>query len=401
MQHTKQMAITAILFALAATGYPHSREKVIHKDKDIQVVLDKAEIQLKLLKSVSYTYHIELLYKEEHYHNQLSILSYINFDGHNNIPACRFQMKGNSFFSCFNGADYFSLNETDKTIDIHKQPDSALFERQTALNSSFVTLRNFLPVLKQNGSIKKSISDTVINQQEYYAVKFELYDQYLGYLGKLEKFADEYTGNKTKPYVLMISKKTFLPFKFITKFKDREEDFIAVSFLDINTDPAPPNDSSWLYTTYTNEYSPLTPGKPLIAVGAVPDNWRLPLYTNVKTDSTTLYDYRGKIVMLDFWIKSCGPCLASFPYLNELQEKFGTDKLQILSINAEDGIEDIAFFYNKHTPLYKMLFEGKELAENYGVPAYPTVIILDKTGKIVYSNGLDRHAIENIIRQNL
>ncbi|MBX3256613.1 MAG: TlpA family protein disulfide reductase [Chitinophagaceae bacterium] len=401
MMPIKQVLIVIMLPVFAKAGSLNVSGKSIDKYEDVNTVLDKVSATLQSLKAVSYTYHIELMYKEENYHNRLSILSYVDFNERDNIPACRFQMKDNGFFSCFNGTDYFALNENDRTIDINKQPDSSLFERQTALNNSFITLRNFLPVLKRSDSIKKSISDTVIQQKEYYVIKLELYNHYIGYLGGLKKFGHEYKGDKSKPYTLIIDKGTFLPYSFITKFNDRKNDFIAVTFSDINTDPVPPNDSSWLYTTYTNGYKMPDAVIPLITTGTVPANWILPVYTSKKTDSTSLYGYRGKLVMLDFWIKSCGPCLASFPYLNELQERFGTDKFQILSINTEDGIEDIAFFYNKHKPLYKMLFKGKMLAENYGVQAYPTVIILDKTGKIIYSNGLDRHTIENIIEQNL
>jgi thiol-disulfide isomerase/thioredoxin len=106
--------------------------------------------------------------------------------------------------------------------------------------------------------------------------------------------------------------------------------------------------------------------------------------------------------MLDFWIRTCGPCLASFPHLNELQQKFGNNSFELLSINTEDKKENIAFFYNKFKPRYKMLFGAETLAEEYGIPAYPAIIILDKSGKIIYTAmGFDQQAIEKVIKANL
>jgi thioredoxin-related protein len=93
--------------------------------------------------------------------------------------------------------------------------------------------------------------------------------------------------------------------------------------------------------------------------------------------------------------------MESWPHLQALQKKYGTS-LQLLSINAEDSRKDVAFFFTREHPAYQMLYNGKALAEQLGVPAYPTLIIVDSTGKVLYSRtGFDQEAIERIIRKKL
>jgi thiol-disulfide isomerase/thioredoxin len=243
--------------------------------------------------------------------------------------------------------------------------------------------------------------DTAIANKNFYLLKFELYNQYLGNLGSISDFTAEYTGSKNKPYEIIIDKKTLLPYQYITKFKDYKEDFIAASFTGITINPKAPGKLSWFYSTYTKAYKAPKPKKLLVNRGVQLADWQLPSYSLQKIDSVSLYQYKGKIVMLDFWIKSCGPCLAAFPHLNELQLKFGTDKFQLLSINTKDTKEDIAFFYKKHKPVYKMLFEGNQIAEQYGVSAFPTVIIIDKAGKIIYAGSYNKVVTEELIKKNL
>ena len=47
-----------------------------------------------------------------------------------------------------------------------------------------------------------------------------------------------------------------------------------------------------------------------------------------------LADYRGKVVYLDFWASWCGPCRQSFPWMNEIQEKYGKEGLAVIGVNV-------------------------------------------------------------------
>jgi len=391
----------SILF-LSVFGSGNSYGQLKYNNKETKQILSRISEKLSNLQSVSYKYNREIFYKDENYHVSSSWNIYIDFTVKNNNAGYRFQSDDDKFFACYNGVQYFGLQKINKTIDIKQKPGKDLFESLSPLYNSIISLRNIIPLLLNDNSIKKSITDTTINNTDFYFIQVELYNHYFTNLGSIDKFTSEYTGDRNKPYEILIDKTTILPYKYITKFKDRSTDFITATFTDINTNPEAPGELSWFYSTYSNEYSLPAPKKDIIATGIVPENWVLPSYDPLLDDSVSLYQYRGKIVMLDFWIKSCGPCIASFPHLNELQQKFGKDKFQLLSINTEDTKEDIAFFYKKHKPVYKMLFKADRFVDEYGIYAFPSIILLNKSGKIIYAGGgFDQAAIEKIIKDNL
>ena len=186
-------------------------------------------------------------------------------------------------------------------------------------------------------------------------------------------------------YKIIIGKDNYLPLIILQK-NDLNDDFIRTSFSNIESNPDPPSEMTWYYSTYTNDYKPaadiIVPQ--LISIGSSSPDWKLKIYNQNKMIS--LDDLKGEVILLDFWIKNCGPCILSVPYLNKLQDRFGSRGFRIISINSYDSNEDISLFYNKHRIKYPVLLNGKNVAEKYGVDAFPTFFIIDKAGRIIYSH---------------
>ncbi len=377
--------------------------QVKYGKEEVGGILTRVSEKLNSIQTVSYEYNRNTFYSGENYRHSFSTHVYIDFTASNNNAGYRFQTANKKDFSCYNGVQYFSLQRDKRIIDIQQKPDAELFESLSALYNSYISLRNILPLIIRDNSIRKNITDTTIDNKDFYLLQVNLNNHYFTNLGGKAAFTPEYIGDKNKPYEIIMDKTSMLPYQYISKFKDKPADFIEARFTDVDTNPNAPEALSWFYSTYTSVYSLAGPKKMLITKDEIPENWVLPVYSPEKTDSVSLYQYRGKIVMLDFWIKSCGPCLASFAHLNKLQQKFGTEKFQLLSINTEDKKEDIEFFYKKHKPVYKMLFNGEALVDSYGIPAFPAIIILNRAGKIIYvgDNGFDQVAIEKVIKKNL
>jgi len=57
-----------------------------------------------------------------------------------------------------------------------------------------------------------------------------------------------------------------------------------------------------------------------------------------------LSELKGKAVYLDFWASWCGPCKQSFPWMNEMQAKYGAKGLHVLAVNLDQKPEDAAGF---------------------------------------------------------
>jgi len=101
--------------------------------------------------------------------------------------------------------------------------------------------------------------------------------------------------------------------------------------------------------------------------------------------------YRGKVVLIEFWGTTCGPCMVQFPKIEKLYDKFHSRGFEVLGI-ALDNEADLAAFLKKRPfpwatlrPSSKVseLYWDDPLALKYAVSGIPTGILLDRTGKVV------------------
>jgi len=92
---------------------------------------------------------------------------------------------------------------------------------------------------------------------------------------------------------------------------------------------------------------------------------------------------QGKVVLVDFWASWCGPCLKSFPWMNDLHAQHADDGLVILAVNvAQDRALADAFM--KKTPAqFRVEYDAKgTLAQSFGVQAMPTSFLIGRDGKV-------------------
>jgi len=118
--------------------------------------------------------------------------------------------------------------------------------------------------------------------------------------------------------------------------------------------------------------------------------------------SVKLEDYAGKVVYLDFWASWCGPCKESFPWLNELQIKYGARGLQIIGIDLDVKTEDGLRFLAKTPAAFTVAFDPSgKTAKQYGIKGMPSSVLIDRDGKVAYMhagfNGVSREELEKAI----
>src|SRR5690606_22775376 len=70
-------------------------------------------------------------------------------------------------------------------------------------------------------------------------------------------------------------------------------------------------------------------------------------FTDLNGRAVSLQDYRGKVVMIDFWAMWCGPCIRSLPHLKELHQEFSGKGFEVLGINFDGEPEKLAAFIKK------------------------------------------------------
>ncbi len=95
-------------------------------------------------------------------------------------------------------------------------------------------------------------------------------------------------------------------------------------------------------------------------------------------------ELEGKIVVINYWFIGCVPCLKEMPELNKLVEEYADKGVIFLAISRMDTKEQIEKFVQKKPFYYDIMADSKVLTENHFIPLFPTNIIIDTNGTVVF-----------------
>lgn len=120
-----------------------------------------------------------------------------------------------------------------------------------------------------------------------------------------------------------------------------------------------------------------------------------------------LSDYRGKVVLLNFWATWCPPCKAEIPWFVEFQQTYGERNLVVLGVSLdEDGWASVRPFLDRQRVTYPVVIGNEEVSALYGgIESLPTTLIIDQSGRIAATHtGLVekaryRETIETLLRR--
>ena len=105
-------------------------------------------------------------------------------------------------------------------------------------------------------------------------------------------------------------------------------------------------------------------------------------FTDIQGKVVQLKDLKNKIVLLNFWYTSCGPCINEMPVLNGLVDSHNGKDIVFLGF-ALDNKEKLNTFLKKRQFKYTIIPASEEFATSIGIVSYPTNIILDSDGKVI------------------
>lgn len=104
----------------------------------------------------------------------------------------------------------------------------------------------------------------------------------------------------------------------------------------------------------------------------------------------SIANYKGKIVLVDFWATWCGPCVGELPNVLKAYEKYHDKGFEIIGVSLDEKEETLKTFLKTKGMAWPQYFDGKgwqnKLAGAYGIMSIPSAYLLDGQGKIVAKN---------------
>ena len=108
------------------------------------------------------------------------------------------------------------------------------------------------------------------------------------------------------------------------------------------------------------------------------------------TDSTgakvKLSDYKGKVVLLNFWATWCGPCALEIPWFMEFEQQYKSKGFEVLGVSMDDdGWSAVKPYVADHKVNYRVLLGNDTIAQLYGgLDSLPTSFVIDKAGRVAF-----------------
>jgi len=101
-------------------------------------------------------------------------------------------------------------------------------------------------------------------------------------------------------------------------------------------------------------------------------------------DAVSLERLRGKIVYVDFWASWCGPCRRTFPWMNEMQRKYGGSGFVIVAVNVDKKRQDAERFLAQVPAEFAIVYDAAGGTPSaYGVKGMPSAYLVDPAGRVV------------------
>ena len=105
--------------------------------------------------------------------------------------------------------------------------------------------------------------------------------------------------------------------------------------------------------------------------------------SSVGGQKTTLADFKGNVLLIDFWASWCGPCRQSFPWMNGMQQQYRAEGLEVVAINLDEEPELAREFLRQVPAQFTVLLDSDaQLPDAFGLIGMPSSYLIDRQGRL-------------------
>jgi peroxiredoxin len=112
--------------------------------------------------------------------------------------------------------------------------------------------------------------------------------------------------------------------------------------------------------------------------------------TDINGKDIGLADFKGKVVLIDFWATWCAPCRAEMPNVKKVYADFHAKGFEIIGISMDNSRSALDGYLEEQKMTWPQIYDGKgwqaELGQLYAVSSIPATFLIDREGKIRYKN---------------
>lgn len=272
-------------------------------------------------------------------------------------------------------------------------------------------IKVFLPKLIANQDVSITRKTDSLNKDlKNYVFEIIVKKGYLDW----EKLEINNSVSNDSKYILTISKSNYLPIKF--QMQNGESGTFSRTLEDFDFSYTP-SEELWTGSHIPEDYTKMTfteyqsiqreNFKNLQESTSSTSDKKLNLVElpNLENNSIVkLSSHKGDLVLLEFWFKFCGPCVQAVPKLNAIYEKYKDQDFVLYGIEFKQDFDqqNLREYVKKIKMNYPSLYQGKKIADELGVTAAPSFVILDRDGKIIYVEArFNEEEINKVLKENL